>query len=146
MIALLACSACASTQKQVETRRTVVVVPSKQAQDREMIAALQGAPPDVQAAAAQPGATVYVHDETVSYVYQPSGYSYSWGYPGPYYAGGYYYPPHYRVPTPSSVVIVRDLPPGARRYDKWHYDRAAARCGMRPTKFAQDRCYREVAR
>jgi hypothetical protein len=55
------------------------------------------------------------------------------------------YEPVY-VPTPAHVVIVRDLPPAARRHDRWWYDRAAERCERRRTRWARERCFREIAR
>ena len=54
-------------------------------------------------------------------------------------------PAPYYVPTPSSVVIVRDLPRSQRAHTKWFYDRAAKRCEGRATRWSQNRCLRGVA-
>lgn len=56
-----------------------------------------------------------------------------------------YVEPYY-VPTPQSVVIVRDLPRAERKHTRWHYDRAVERCDRRGTKWARERCYRREAR
>lgn len=66
--------------------------------------------------------------------------------PEPYYDRRPYLAAHVYVPTPSSVVIVRDLPASQRKHTRWHYDRAAERCERRPTKWSRDRCLRGVAR